>query len=63
MSTEAQLRASTKYHAKLDTIQFKAKKGFKELLKSRAESNGESVAAYLTRLALEDIEKSEVKNG
>ena len=47
--TEAQLKASKKYHEKFELIQFRVPKGKKQVLQERAAERGESLNGFLNR--------------
>ena len=53
--TDAQLRASKKYHGKLDDIKMRVPKGEREVLQNHAQSRGESLNAFLYRAANETM--------
>ena len=53
--TEAQLRASKKYHEKLDNLQIRVPKGTKAIIAEHAASNGESLNAFVVRAINETI--------
>ena len=54
--TEAQLRATQKYHEKLDNIMVRVPKGEKEKIASHAGKRGESLNAFVARAIRETIE-------
>ena len=53
--TEAQLRASKKYHEKLDNLQIRVPKGRKAKIAEHAVANGESLNAFVVRAINETI--------
>lgn len=56
---KASTKAHNKYNQKAyDRINFVVPKGYKEEIKSRADSLGESVNAYIKRLIDQDIQKN-----
>ena len=55
--SEARIRATKKYHQKLDDIKMRVEKGDRQRFKEHAESRGESLNAFLYRAALETIER------
>lgn len=60
--TDAQRRARDKWLAeKVETINVRVPKGTKEVYKAHAESQGESVNAFLQRAATETIERDRAK--
>ena len=62
--SEARRRANEKYNAKAyDQIQFRVKKGRKEVIQAHAESQGESMAAFITRAIQETMERDAQKSG
>ena len=62
--SEARRRANEKYNAKAyDQIQFHVKKGRKEVIQAHAESQGESMAAFITRAIQETMERDAQKSG
>lgn len=61
MPTEAQKKASKKYNEKLEMISIRVPKGEPELFKAHAETQGESLAAFLRRAAKETIERDNKK--
>ena len=55
--SEAQKRATAKYHAKAyDEIKLRVKKGEKEIIAKQAEKKGLSVNSYIIKLIKKDIE-------
>ena len=55
--TEAQLRASRKYHEKFDNIRIRVPPGEKEAIDEHAESMGESLNSFMRRAAIETMER------
>ncbi len=55
--TEAQLRASKKYHEKLDNLQIRVPKGTKAKIMEHATARGESLNAFVTRAINETMER------
>ena len=55
--TEAQLRASKKYHDKFDDIKLRVPKGERQILQDHAASQGESLNNFLRRAAHETMER------
>ena len=53
--TEAQLRASQKYHDKFDDIKLRVPKGEREIFQNHAQTKGESLNAFLYRAANETM--------
>ena len=53
--TEAQLRASKKYHEKLENIQLRVPKGEKGNIAEHAKARGESTNAFIYRAVKETI--------
>lgn len=53
--SDAQSRATKKYHQKFDDVKLRVPKGERELLQAHAESQGESLNAFLRRAAKETI--------
>ena len=47
--SEAQLKASKKYHEKFELIQFRVNKGKKQVLQEHAAERGESLNGFLNR--------------
>ena len=53
-----------RYNAKAyDQIQFRVKKGRKEVIQAHAENQGESMAAFITRAIQETMERDTQKSG
>ena len=61
--SEAQKKASIKYLEKLDEIRIRMPKGQKEIIKTHAESRGESVNAFLNRAAQETMQRDNAAPG
>ena len=57
--TEAQLRATKKYHEKLDNIQIRVPKGEKEKISAHATAHGESLNAFVVRAIKEAMQREE----
>jgi len=55
--TEAQLRATKKYHEKLDNLQIRVPKGVKVKIVEHAASKGESLNAFVVRAIHEAMER------
>lgn len=55
--TEAQLRATKKYHEKLDNIQIRVPKGEKEKISAYAAAQGESLNAFVVRAIKEAMQR------
>lgn len=55
--TEAQLRASKKYHEKFDNIQIRVPAGEKEAIANHAAENGESLNGFVRRAILETMDR------
>lgn len=55
--TEAQLRASKKYHAKFERLYIRIAPEQKEAIESHAEKTGESVNTFVQRAIVETIER------
>lgn len=60
--TEAQAKATKKYHAQFDDIKLRVPKGERELLRQHAASQGESLSNFLYRAAKETIERDNKKS-
>ena len=53
-----------RYNAKAyDQIQFRVKKGQREVIQAHADSQGESMAAFITRAIRETMERDAQKSG
>lgn len=60
--SDAMDRAIKKYEQeKVDRVIFRVPKGFKEQLQAHAEAQGESLAAFLNRAALETMERDKAR--
>ena len=59
--TGAQLRASKKYHEKLENIQLRVPKGEKGNIAEHAKARGESTNAFIYRAVKETIARDEQK--
>ena len=59
--TEAQLRASKKYHQKFDDLRIRVPVGEKELIDKHAQQMGESINAFAKRAIAEAIERDQAK--
>lgn len=55
--TEAQLRASKKYHEKFDNIQIRVPAGEKEQIANHASQQGESLNSFVRRAIQEAIQR------
>ena len=55
--TQAQLRASKKYHEKFDDLRIRVPSGEKALIDTHAESMGESTNAFVRRAIAETMER------
>ena len=55
--TEAQLRATRKYHDKLDNLQIRVPKGAKATIAEHAAAQGESLNAFVVRAINEAMER------
>lgn len=55
--TEAQLRASKKYHQKLDNIQVRVPQGEKAAIADHAAARGESLNGFVRRAISETMER------
>ena len=56
-STEAQLKASKKYHAKFDRLYIRVAPEAKETIEAHAEKMGESLNAFVLRAITEAMER------
>lgn len=56
-STEAQLKASKKYHAKFDRLYIRVTPETKENIEAHAEKMGESVNSFVQRAITEAMER------
>lgn len=59
--TEAQLRASKKYHKKFDDLRIRVPSGEKETIDRHAEQMGESTNAFVRRAISETMERDQVE--
>ena len=55
--TQAQLRASKKYHERFDDLRIRVPSGEKTLIDAHAESMGESTNAFVRRAIAETMER------
>lgn len=55
--TEAQLRASKKYHDKFDDIKVRVPKGKRQVWQDHAASQNESLNGFITRAVSEAMER------
>lgn len=55
--TEAQARATDKYHAKFDDIKLRVPLGERKVLKDHAQTQGESLNQFLYRAAQETMKR------
>jgi hypothetical protein len=62
MSTQAQKRATAKYHANLDHIRIHVPKGTKDRYKEHAKQRGMSLNALFVDLIEQDIADANKKN-
>ncbi len=58
--SEARLRASKKYHEKLDDVKFRVPAGEREIIQAHARQTGESTNAFLYRAVKETMERDKV---
>ena len=58
--TEAQLRASKKYHQKYEYLQARVTPAEKETVTAHAEAMGESLNAFMRRAFTETMERDQV---
>jgi len=58
--TEAQLRASKKYHQKYEYLQARVSPAEKDAVTAHAEAMGESLNAFMRRAFTETIERDKV---
>ena len=61
--TEAQLRASRKYHEKFDKLQIRVPVGEKEIIDAHAASMNESTNGFVRRAIAETMERDKQNNG
>ena len=59
--TEAQLKASKKYHEKFELIQFRVPKGKKQVLQKHAAQCGESLNGFLNRAVDQALSADDAK--
>lgn len=59
--SEAQLRASKKYHQKFDDLRIRVPRGEKEIIDQHAESMGESTNTFVHRAISETMERDREK--
>ncbi len=59
--TEAQLRASKKYHGKFDLLQIRVPQGEKSVIQQHAAKNGESLNGFVRRAIGEAMERDDAK--
>lgn len=59
--TEAQLRASKKYHEKFDDLRIRVPSGEKATIDAHAKSMGESTNTFVRRAITEAIERDNAK--
>jgi len=59
--TEAQLRASKKYHQKFDNLQIRVPAGEKELISNHAAERNESVNTFVRRAISETMKRDNQK--
>lgn len=59
--TESQKQANKKYHQKLDDIKVRVPKGEREVISAHAESQGESLNAFIRRAIAEAMERDNNK--
>lgn len=57
--TDAQLRASKKYHEKFDNVQIRVPAGEKAQISAHAASMGESLNSFVRRAIAETIERDQ----
>lgn len=60
--TEAQLRASKKYHEKFDDLRIRVPGGEKANIDAHAKSMGESTNSFVRRAIEETMERDKVRN-
>lgn len=62
--SDAQKRATAKYNAKAyDRIEVKVKKGQKEIIQKKAESQNKSLNSYIVDLIEQDLNKPDPSEG
>lgn len=59
--SEARLRASKKYHEKLDEVKFRVPAGERAVIKAHAQQTGESTNAFIYRAVRETMERDRKK--
>ena len=59
--TDAQLRASKKYHDKFDDIKVRVPKGERQIWQDHAASQNESLNGFITRAVSETMERDNNK--
>ena len=59
--TEAQLRASKKYHQKFDDLRIRVPAGEKQIIDTHAEEMGESTNSFVRRAIAETMERDKLK--
>ena len=59
--TEAQLRASKKYHEKFDNLQIRVPQGEKAVIADHAASQNESLNTFVRRAISETMERDQFK--
>ena len=59
--TEAQLKASKKYHQKFDNLQIRVPLGEKEIISGHAAAQGESLNTFVRRAISETMKRDENK--
>ena len=57
--TQAQLRASKKYHEKFDDLRIRVPSGSKAVIDEHAQAMGESTNAFVRRAITETIERDQ----
>ncbi len=60
--TEAQKRASKKYHDSLDEVKIRVPKGDKQIIVDHATSQGESMTVFIRRAIAETMERDNKKD-
>lgn len=60
--SDAQKKATYKYREKIEVLRFQVPKGERDIIKAHAESQGESVSAFLNRAVKETMEKDNQSN-
>ncbi len=59
--TDAQKKATYKYREKIEELRFQVPKGEKNIIKAHAESQGESVSAFIYRAVKETMKRDSAK--